>query len=181
MQTPTAEWKLDELANYAIKMLNAYREGPVRMAIDVFRFGHALSLAKAKLKQRKEWVEWQSKHDLPRPTVNQAIRLYQHFGEESALEGKTIMVAKREAGIIKPQAVPKPPVYVAADSPKPVLRLERTIHAVDDALQGVKEELETLDRDDLVKLARELEKLARDAARLAKPSKSGKVAVASAP
>lgn len=180
MQTPDADASLEELAEYAVKTLEAIREAPVRMAVDVFRLGRAMIFAKAKIKGRGHWVKWQAANNLPRPTVNQAIRLYRHFGEESALDGKTIMFAKREAGILKPKAARKPPVYVAANSPKPVLRLERTIHALDDALQGVKDELETLDRNALAKLARELERLSVDAARLAKSTKAGKHALASA-
>ncbi len=177
MQSPDVSASLDEFAQYAVKMVEQIRQTPIRMAVDVFRLGQAMVLAKGKVGGRGKWVAWQAANNLPRPTINHAIRLYKHFGNEAALDGKTIMVAKREAGILKPKAVPKPPVYVPADSPKPVLRLERTIHSVEEALQGVKDELETLDRNTRAKLARELEKLASDAAKMAKAMKGSKVAV----
>ena len=176
MKMPDEKWELDELASYAVKMLAEYRQGPVRMALDVFRMGHALTLARAKLKKRMAWVEWQSQHKLPRPTVNQAIRLCKFFDTEDDLNGMTIMEAKRAAGILKDKPKPKPPVWVPADAPRVMLRLERSIHAVDTAMKAVKEDLETMDRESVAKLAESLAELAREAAKMAGRGSRVKVA-----
>src|SRR4051812_48971675 len=65
---PSSDWEPDRLAKYAADRFRRakadLRDVARRVALDVFRAGHALVLLKAKAKGT--WVELQERHRLPR-------------------------------------------------------------------------------------------------------------------
>ena len=54
-----------------------------KSSLDLFRAGHALSIARDKLKEEKKWCEWQEKNDLPRSSVLEAIKLYEKTARDN--------------------------------------------------------------------------------------------------
>lgn len=99
---PTADWSQERLTDYALKRLDRFHGLMRRSAVELFHYGHALTLIRDRTKPLNMWVGWQKQHKLSRQVVNEAIRLYEAVGGDvDALEGLTITEAKVRFGIIK--------------------------------------------------------------------------------
>lgn len=99
---PTADWSQERLTDYALKRLAKFHGLMRRSAVELFHYGHALTLIRDRTKPLNMWVGWQKQHELSRQVVNEAIRLYEAArGDVDALEGLTITEAKVRFGVLK--------------------------------------------------------------------------------
>jgi hypothetical protein len=152
-ETPSVEWDLDKLGDYARKLVRRVKMAPRRVAKDVFRMGQALVIVRDRLKAEGEYGRWCATNKIPKTTAHHAVKLFEFYGTEDKLRGKTIAVAKRECGLIKSKATSLP-AFVQADAPKPIIRLDAAVKAIIDAGEDI------ANRDDFRQLVAELVKLA---------------------
>ena len=153
-EMPTNDWELERLADYARKLVKRVRMAPRRVALDVFRMGAALEIVRGKLKAEGEYERWLASNKLPKTTAYHAVRVFAHYQTEDAIKGKTIAVAKREAGLIKVKAPTPAPAFVQPDAPPTLIRLDTAVRAIIDAGEDI------TNRDDFRQLVAELVKLA---------------------
>ncbi|HEX4144544.1 MAG TPA: hypothetical protein VHY91_13640 [Pirellulales bacterium] len=102
---PDTSWALSQLLTYAKERIasskSADKESILqakKSAVELFRAGAALSLARAKCNElgKGEWSRWKREHDFADTTVNDAIRLYTNAKTEDALKGLGITEAKEK-------------------------------------------------------------------------------------
>jgi hypothetical protein len=107
---PDASWDLDQLGIYAETGLleaNRLKKESLRIGrrstVQIFRAGHALSIARRKVKAEKwgEWGRWLATHNLKRTTAWEAIQLYERAGSEDAIANLTPGEAKRQYDIYR--------------------------------------------------------------------------------
>ncbi len=98
----------DELAVYALKRFDAAIGFGRKSTVELYHAGHAFRLIRDR--KAKQWVVWQNKNNLPRPTVNQAIRLYERAKERGGvkvIEKLGRHEAKLLLGIVRPKELMK--------------------------------------------------------------------------
>lgn len=100
---PTKDWSLKQLSKYAVANLGEARVMTRNTAVKTYRAGCALFFARGKLIGM--WEKWLKKHDIPRVSAWEAIRLYEECPSEKDLEGLSITEAKVKFGIY--QETPK--------------------------------------------------------------------------
>jgi hypothetical protein len=107
---PDESWNLDRLGIYAENGLSEasrlQRESIQlgrRSAVQIFRAGHALSIARRKVPWG-EWGPWLATRNIKRTTAWEAIELYQRAGSEEAIAKlrarKLIIVTNEEHCVI---------------------------------------------------------------------------------
>ena len=77
-------------------------------AVELFRAGRALSIAKGKLKVTKGWEQWLKDNKLPKTTAFEAVKLFTRAKTETAVASMSITTAKIRYGVAKTKA-PRPP------------------------------------------------------------------------
>lgn len=104
---PDDSWDLDRLGFYSGTRLNEAKRlhGEMiqlgrRSTVQIFRAGHALSIARQKVKWG-QWDRWLKEHNIKRTTAWEAIQLYERAGSEEAIRNLTWAQAKRRYGITK--------------------------------------------------------------------------------
>ncbi len=161
-QLPDASWETEELAKYAVRQLKEEMNLGRRTLPVMFRAGFALTLLKAQTKGKRLWVKYQKDNGFARTTVNHAERIYNHLKDMDSGEWAdwTITQAKVEAGIIKKAAgkKPKPPAFIPAKSPQPLIKLDRAVSTVIEAFDAIDKKLSN--NDAFRTLVNELAKLA---------------------
>jgi hypothetical protein len=108
---PDDTWDLELLGTYAetgLSEATRFQKESIqlgrRSTVQVFRSGHALSIAQRKVKAEKwgVWGRWLGSHNIKRTTAWEAIKLYQRAGSEEAIAHLMPWEAKRRYGIGKP-------------------------------------------------------------------------------
>jgi hypothetical protein len=102
-QMPNESWDLDRLGLYASSGLREANrleseasQLSRRSTVQVFRAGHALFLARERLKAERRWCEWLSENNIPRTNAWEAIELYEQGGSEEAVANLTLTEAKQK-------------------------------------------------------------------------------------
>ena len=95
---PAETWSLPQLAKYVLTRLDKIQQLGRRTAVETHRLGHALSIAQQKTKPFGQWSKWLAKHEIPRTTAWEAIRLFESASEEE-ISQLTITEAKVKFGI----------------------------------------------------------------------------------
>ena len=90
---PNETWNLRQLAQYALTRFDKIQRLGRRTSVETHRFGHALFIIQQKTKATRQWTKWLTKHNIPRMTAWEAIRLYESASEEEVAE-LTITEAK---------------------------------------------------------------------------------------
>lgn len=103
-------WELEDLAHYAVATLaqsqdlRAQAQQLTRKStVFLYRAGHALSLAKKRMKSSKQWCDWQRQYSIPRSSAWYAVALYEKAGSEQEVEGLSRQAALAKFGIEKPK------------------------------------------------------------------------------
>ena len=101
--SPSDDWTLDQIAAYARAGFDFSAQAETQAkwilrtsVVAYFRAGHALSIAKARLKESGAWVKWQDEHRLSRSTVLTAISIYEGAKDESTAAMFTLSEAKKK-------------------------------------------------------------------------------------
>jgi hypothetical protein len=104
---PDESWDLDRLGSYASASLaeadRLTAQAAVltrRSSIQVRRAGHALSLARQKLKLRKEWCGWLQGQGIARTTAWESIGLFENTESEDEVAELSPTEAKQRYGVI---------------------------------------------------------------------------------
>ena len=108
---PDESWDLERLGSYAETGVNKFyrfkRESIQlgrRSTVQIFRSGHALWLARLKVKWG-QWNQWLKEHKIKKTTAWEAIQFYERAGSEEAIRNLTWAQAKRRYGITKPPPI----------------------------------------------------------------------------
>lgn len=103
---PNDGWTLERLGAFAANQFTTSGDVEAnvgllvrRSTVAFFRAGHALSLARAKLKETGRWVMWQEAHGLARTTVFEAITLYTNAKTEDAVADLRLSQARKLFGV----------------------------------------------------------------------------------
>lgn len=102
--TPNDQWDLERLSEYARGSIDLSRSLARKSTIERFRAGHALSLAKAKLKGGKKgtWCRWLKDQNISRTLAWEALKLFERAGSEEAIVNLDITRAYQKYRITKP-------------------------------------------------------------------------------
>ena len=95
---PSETWNLKQLTRYVVTGLDKIQRLSRRTSVETHRVGHALSIVQQKTKPFGKWTKWLVKHDIPRMTAWEAIKLYESASEEEVAK-LTITEAKVKFGI----------------------------------------------------------------------------------
>lgn len=97
MHLPQESWTTEKLGNYVSGIAKKW-------AVDGWRMGRALVIAKGKLKHG-EWLPWCRQYcpDLSKDTILRLQKLAETYPDPDKLDGKRLMTAYLEAGIIERQ------------------------------------------------------------------------------
>jgi hypothetical protein len=95
---PNDDWNLSQLVKYVQIRLDKIQRLGRRTSVETHRLGHALSIIQQKTKPFGKWTKWLAKHNIPRQTAWEAIKLYESATEDEVAE-LTITDAKIKFGI----------------------------------------------------------------------------------
>lgn len=101
--TPSNDWTLDQIAAYARAGFDFSGKAEAQAkwtqrtsVVAYYRAGHALSIAKGRLKDSGAWCKWQEQHRLSRSTVLTAISIYEGAKDEVTAAMYTLNEAKKK-------------------------------------------------------------------------------------
>lgn len=97
MHLPQESWTTEKLGNYVSEIAKKW-------AVDGWRMGRGAVIAKGKLKHG-EWLPWCRQYcpDLSKDTILRLQKLAETYPDPDKLDGKRLMTAYLEAGIIERQ------------------------------------------------------------------------------
>jgi hypothetical protein len=105
MQRPSETWTLERLAEYVLaglaevtRLETQAMQLSRRSAVQTHQVGHALSIVRGRTKPTRQWSKWLKKHDIPRTTAWEAIKLFESVSE-AEVSTMTITEAKARYGI----------------------------------------------------------------------------------
>ena len=140
---PNENWNLSQLAKYVLTRLDKIEQLGRRTSVETHRLGHALSIIQQKTKPFGKWTKWLAKHEIPRTTAWEAIRLFESATEEEVAE-LTITEAKIRYGIY-PEFILDEPDEETATTREKDEDVERQVNILYRRLKGAAEVVSSLE------------------------------------
>ena len=99
---PSADWDLENLTGYVTHQQDRLNALQKRTTVEVFRCGHALSLAKPLVESSEiTWSEYLKQLGIKSTTAWEAIVLYENAGSEDNVKNMTLTQAKVQFSVVK--------------------------------------------------------------------------------